>query len=97
MQRDIEPVPIPRIAHCLQAVGKPFSVTVFAAGADLAAARHRVPRRVGPFDRRLVTHNVSLPYLPLSAAAPASCMEPALASRTREDSPPLSALGALGQ
>src|SRR5688572_844559 len=38
------------------------------AGADLGAARHRVPRRISPFDRRLLAHafRIELPFEPVN-------------------------------
>src|SRR5579872_6176131 len=46
-----------------KAFGESFGVAVFAAGADLRAASHRIPGRVGPFNRRVLRHHRSLRYL----------------------------------
>jgi len=44
------------IGHASEAFGKPFGIAVVAAGADLGAARYRVPRHVGPFDGGILRH-----------------------------------------
>lgn len=42
-----------------KALGKPFCVAVVAARADLCTTRDRVPRRVCPFDSRILSHAVT--------------------------------------
>lgn len=49
----IEPVPVFVNPHCLEPGGHALGVAMLAAVADLRAARHRVPRSLGPFDARL--------------------------------------------
>ena len=56
LQREVEPVPVVRLPHRLQALRHPLGVAVLAARADLRAARHRVPRRLGPLDRGPLRH-----------------------------------------
>src|SRR5262245_35941696 len=41
--------------------GKSLCVAVVAAGTDLRAPRHRVPRRIGPLDCRSIGHALRLP------------------------------------
>ena len=43
-----------------EAFGQARRIAVVAAGADLRAARHGVPRRVGPFDGGLIGHTFAL-------------------------------------
>jgi hypothetical protein len=38
----------------------PLGVAEFTPGADLGAAGHRVPRRLGPFDASSISHDLSL-------------------------------------
>lgn len=42
--------------HSAKAFGKCLSVAVCAPSADFCATAHRVPRRIGPFDRRVLCH-----------------------------------------
>ena len=56
MQREIETVSVAMISHRLQSLRQPFGVAILAAGADLRATRHRIPRRLRPFDVRTISH-----------------------------------------
>jgi len=49
-QRQVEAALEGMAGHTAESFGEPLGVAAIAPGADLRAARHRVPRRVGPFD-----------------------------------------------
>ena len=55
----VEAVAIARVAHRLEPRRETFRVAVFAARADLRAAGDRIPGRVSPLDRALVSHSGS--------------------------------------
>jgi len=58
MKRHAETIGVVRASCGLQAKGHAFGVTVLAAGADLRAARDRVPGALRPFDLRSLCHDV---------------------------------------
>jgi hypothetical protein len=66
LQRKPETVDVLRLTHCLEPERHPFGVAELAAGADLCAAGNRVPRCLGPFNGRAVSHCASLPTIRLS-------------------------------
>ena len=55
-KRDIEPTGKRMTGHTTESLGEPFGVTVVAAPRDLGAARHWVPRGIGPLDLGFVAH-----------------------------------------
>jgi len=50
LECQFEPVAVVLVSHGLQAVRESLRVAMLTAWANLVATRHRVPRRVGPFD-----------------------------------------------
>src|SRR5690606_1871711 len=64
MECYLKPVSIPGVTHCMEAFRHPFSIAVLTPGTHLAAPCDRIPRRLGPFNRRLPCHNRFLPEIP---------------------------------
>ena len=56
LQRDIKTVSVTVLPHFKQSIGHPFSVTILAPGAYLAAPCYGVPSRLGPLDGRILSH-----------------------------------------
>lgn len=50
MKRDIKTMGIVLLTHCLEPMGKSFSVAMLATSTDLGASRNGVPSGLRPFD-----------------------------------------------
>ena len=61
LQGEVEPVLVVRLPRRLQPLRPPLGAAVLAARADLRAARHRIPRRLGPLDRGPLRHQAGTP------------------------------------